>query len=82
MAWGRLCCLPVQEQADLREVSKRQAENRRRWLFMQQVADLWIFLPKEVVDIRSLYGFKESSWKRNPLRVTKCIETVSGSGSS
>lgn len=49
---------------------------------MQQVVDLWIFLPKDVVDMRSLHGFKESSRKINPLRVIKYIETVSGSGSS
>lgn len=49
---------------------------------MQQVADLWILLPKDVVDMRSLHRFKESSQKRNSKTVTKYIRTVSGSGSS
>lgn len=46
---------------------------------MQQVADLWIFLSKDIVDMRSLHGFKESSQKRNPQTVTRYIGTVSGS---
>lgn len=44
---------------------------------MQQGVGLSI-LPKGVVDMRSLHGFKESSWKRNPLRITEYTQTLSG----
>lgn len=69
---------PMQEQAELPEASYPRNQQREMAL---HAPGLGTFLPKGVVD-RSLHGFKESSWKRNPLRVTKYIETISGSGSS